>query len=158
MSSSTDSGRPLIMPRGDTVVSSISDRKLIAELSIKSIYSNGLLNFLFGSGTLVTETDLVLPSSGSASKFVPHNAFISFTQAYGFVSLACFLAIIARSLLKSWRTQKMNNMVPFLPVWVSSLFIDLQWTFIFMTLLISLASLKNTEYFPPYNFQKTKGE
>jgi hypothetical protein len=157
LSSSSDSGRPLVMPRSDNILSSISDRKLIAEMSIKLIYSNGLSSFLFGNGTLMADTDVVLPSSGSSSKFVPHNAFISFTNAYGFISLACFLTIIAQNLLKAWRYRKLGNIVPFLPVWLSTFFIDLQWTFLFMILLLSLAALKNNEY-PRFRFfQKSKG-
>jgi hypothetical protein len=157
LSRSTDSGRALINPRSDSIWSSISDRESIGEMSIKSLYLGGFQNILFGTGTFNADTDLVLPSSGSTAKFVPHNAFISFTMSYGVISLACFLAIIARRFLKGWRSRRLQNMVPFLPVWLSSLFIDLQWTFLFMTLLVALASLRTVENLQSPSFQESKG-
>lgn len=156
LSSITDSGRPLITPRSDTISSSITDRQLIAEKSMKSIYSQSTLGLLFGAGSLKAETNLVLPSTGSAAKFVPHNAFISFTKSYGVVSIVCFLTIIIKSLVKSRRDRRFWNIVPFTPVWLSSFFMDLQWSYLFMLFLVSLASLRNMDSWQPHFFRRSK--
>jgi hypothetical protein len=140
LSASTDKGRPLLTPRNDMLSSSVSDRVFIAEESLDGVFSQGFWNFILGGGSLVAETDLVLPSSGSESRFVPHNAFISFTKSYGILSLTLLLAIIAKSLYRARKNQNLSVVIPFLPVWTSSLFIDLQWTYLFMIFMMSLSS------------------
>jgi hypothetical protein len=139
LSGSTDKGRPLITPRND-MISSASDRISIAKNSLNALASKGFWGFMFGSGSSAAETVLKLPSSDSTSSFVPHNAFISFIKSYGVVPLSLLLAIIVTSLLRARRNQNLRAMIPFFPVWIASLFIDLQFTYLFIIFMISLSN------------------